>query len=176
MRLLFQLPLRQVEGFLRSLFELMGLVLDVADHTTLSRRGKMLKVSLRVPQKPGRIDLVIDSSGLVIFGEGEWVVAKPGGKGVRGWKKLHLGVDGGGVIVGQVLTDANVDDINVGVALVGDAPGKVRRVTGDGAYDSRALYDVDLSRGAKVVVPPVRTAQAGGRGCRLRDWRSPACA
>jgi hypothetical protein len=169
LRLLFKLPLRQVEGFLRSLFDLMGLVLDVPDHTTLSRRGKVLKVPLRVPQKSGRMDLVIDSSGLAIFGEGEWAAAKHGGKGVRGWKKLHLGVDGDGVIVGQVLTGANVDDGNVGVDLVGDVPGKLRRVTGDGAYDSRALYDAALSRGSRVVVPPVKTARTGGRGCRARD-------
>ena len=169
LRLLFRLPLRHVEGFLRSLFDLMGLTLDVPDHTTLSRRAKKLKVSLLVLQKPGRIDLVIDSSGLAIFGEGEWAAAKHGGKGVRGWKKLHLGVAGDGVIVGQRLTGASVDDGSVGVDFVDSVPGKIRRVIGDGAYDSRALYDAAISRGARVVVPPIKTAQTGGRGCRARD-------
>ncbi|MGK0521219.1 MAG: hypothetical protein ACJAUC_003931 [Planctomycetota bacterium] len=169
LRLLFNLPLRQVEEILCSLFDLMGLVLDAPDHTTLSRRGKVLKVPLRVRQKSGRMDLVIDSSGLAIFGEGEWAAVKHGGKGVRGWRKLHLGVDGDGVIVGQQLTDASVDDGNVGVDLVGRVPGKIRRVTGDGAYDNRALYDAATYRGAKVIVPPVRTAQVGGRGCRARN-------
>ncbi|MFT6082026.1 MAG: hypothetical protein ACJAQZ_004102 [Planctomycetota bacterium] len=112
---------------------------------------------------------MIDSSGLAIFGGGEWAAVKHGGRGIRGWKKLHLGVAGDGVIVGQVLTDANVDDANVGVDLVGSVPGKVSRVTGDGAYDSRALYDAASSRGAKVVVPPVKAAQIGGRGSRWRD-------
>jgi hypothetical protein len=163
------LPLRQVEGFLRSLFDLMGLVLDVPDHTTLSRRAKKLKVPLRVPKKLGRIDLVIDSSGLAIFGEGEWAAAKHGGKGIRGWKKLHLGVGGDGVIIGQRLTEANVDDGKVGVGFVDRVPGKIRRVTGEGAYDSRALYDAAISRGAKVVVPPIKIAQTGGRGCRARN-------
>jgi hypothetical protein len=171
--LLLQLPLRHAEGFLCSLFDMMGLALDVPDHTTLSRRGKKLKVSLRVPKKLGRIDLVIDSSGLAIFGEGEWAAAKHRGKGIRGWKKLHLGVDGDGVIVGQRLTDASVDDGNVGVGVgvdfVDGVPGKVRRIIGDGAYDSRALYDAAISRGAKVVVPSIKTAQTGGRGCRARD-------
>jgi hypothetical protein len=143
LRLLFQLPLRQVEGFLRSLFDLMGLALDVPDDTTLSRRAKKLKVSLRVPKKLGRIDLVIDSSGLAIFGEGEWAAAKHGGKGIRGWKKLHICVGGDGVIVDQRLTGASVDDGNVGVGVgvdfVDSALGKVCRVIGDGAYDSRAL-------------------------------------
>jgi hypothetical protein len=144
-------------------------VLDVPDHTTLSRRAKQLKVPLRVPKKLGRIDLVIDSSGLAIFGEGEWAAIKHGGNGIRGWKKLHLGVDSDGVIVGQRLTDASVDDSNVGVDFVDSVPGKVCRVIGDGAYDSRALYDAAISRGAKVVVPSIKTAQTGGRGCRARD-------
>jgi hypothetical protein len=169
LRLLLQLPLRHAEGFLRPLFDLMGLVLDVPDHTTLSRRAKKLKVPLRVPKKLGRIDLVIDSSGLAIFGEGEWAAVKHGGKGIRGWKKLHLGVDGDGVIVGQRLIDASVDDGNVGGDFVDSVPGKVCRVIGDGAYDSRALYDAAISRGARVVVPPIKTAQTGGRGCRARD-------
>jgi hypothetical protein len=169
LRLLFKLPLRQVEGFLRSVFDLMGLALDVPDHTTLSQRGKRLKVPLRLSRKLGRIDLVIDSSGLAIFGEGEWAAAKHGGKGVRGWKKLHIGVGGDGVIVGQRLTEANVDDGKVGVGFVDRVLGKIRRVTGDGAYDSRALYDAAISRDAKVVVPPIKTAQTGGRGCRARD-------
>ena len=169
LRLLLQLPLRHAEDFPRSLFDLMGLVLDVPDHTTLSRRAKKLNVSLRVPKKLGRIDLVIDSSGLAIFGEGEWAAAKHGGKGIRGWKKLHLGVDGDGVIVGQRLIDASVDDGSVGVDFVDGVPGKVRRVIGDGAYDSRALYDAAVSRGARGVVASTKTAQTGGRGCRARD-------
>ncbi|MGK0203360.1 MAG: hypothetical protein ACI9S9_002438 [Planctomycetota bacterium] len=163
------MPLRQVEGFLRWLFDLVGLALDVPDHTTLSRRGQHLKVSLRVPKQPGRIDLVLDSSGLAIFGDGERAAVKHRGRGVRGWKKLHLGVDRDGVIVGQVLTDANVDDASVGVDLVDRTPGKIRKVIGGGAYDSRALYDAVSSRDAKVVVPPIKTAQTGGRGCRARD-------
>jgi hypothetical protein len=81
--------------------------------------------------------------GLDIFGEGEWAAALHGGKGIRGWKKLHIGVDGDGVIVDQRLTDASVDDGNVGVGVgvdfVDGVPGKVCRVIGDGAYDSRAL-------------------------------------
>ncbi|MFT6080373.1 MAG: hypothetical protein ACJAYX_003918 [Planctomycetota bacterium] len=88
---------------------------------------------------------------------------------IRGCRKLHLGVDGDGVIVGQQLTGASVDDGNVGVDLGGGVPGKICRVTGDGAYDNRALYDAAAGRGAKVVVPPVKTAQTGGRGCRARD-------
>ena len=98
LRLLFHLPLRQAEGFLTALFVLMGLDLRVPDHTTLSRRGRHLDLSLRrVPKRAG-LHLIIDSSDLSIGGEGEWATAKHGHRGRRGWKKLHLGVDPTGVI------------------------------------------------------------------------------
>ena len=71
LRLLFKLPLRQTEGFLRSLIKLMNLDLTVPDHSTLSRRNASLNVKLKRVGKPnGRVDLVIDSTGLVIHGEG----------------------------------------------------------------------------------------------------------
>ena len=91
-RLLLHLPLRQTEGFLFSIFELMGLLLDVPDHTTLSRRSGHLVVPLRSRPNSDAIDLIIDSSGLAIFGMGEWAAVKHGGKGIQGWRKLHLGV------------------------------------------------------------------------------------
>ncbi|MFT5291024.1 MAG: hypothetical protein ACI82F_003100, partial [Planctomycetota bacterium] len=93
LRLVFQLPLRQAEGFLRILLSLMDLTLDAPDHTTLSRRSKGLEVDLKLvsPKKP--IHLIIDSTGLSIVGEGEWATAKHGKRGKRGWRKLHIGVD-----------------------------------------------------------------------------------
>ena len=78
---------------MRSVLTLMATGLDAPDHTTLSRRGQPLDVALdRVPTH-GPVDLVVDSTGLSVFGEGEWAKAKHGGRGKRGWKKLHLGVD-----------------------------------------------------------------------------------
>ena len=75
LRLVFGLPLRQAEGFLHSLFGLMGLDLPVPDHTTLSRRGKGLGVRLRRSGATGPIHLIVDSTGLSIAGEGEWAAA-----------------------------------------------------------------------------------------------------
>ena len=94
LRLLFHLPLRQAEGFLRSILRLMDLDLKAPDHTTLSRRGRRLMVDLRVDVTSGPVHLLVDSSGLAAFGEGEWAAAKHGGRGKRGWRKLHLGVGG----------------------------------------------------------------------------------
>ena len=52
LRLVFRLPLRQAEGFLRSVLCLMDVDLEASDHTTLSRRSRHLDVALhRVPAK-----------------------------------------------------------------------------------------------------------------------------
>ena len=97
LRLIFHLPLRQTEGFLHSLFGMMGIDLSAPDHTTLSRRGQHLPLTLsRVPNDE-RTHLIVDT-GLSIVGEGEWAAVKHGQSGKRGWKKLHLGVDRLGVM------------------------------------------------------------------------------
>jgi hypothetical protein len=168
LRLVFHLPFRQTEGFLVSIFELMGFPLDVPDHTTLSRRSRLLKLPLRAHSE-GPIDLIIDSSGLAIFGEGEWAAVKHGRKGVQGWKKLHLGVDETGIIVAQALTNSNVDDATTGVTLVDDVTKEIRTVIGDAAYDTRPFYGAAIDRGAAVVVPPIKTARIGRSQSPARD-------
>ena len=168
LRLLFHLPLRQAEGFVHSLFGMMGLALSAPDHTTLSRRGQRLDVRLRRVLTGQGLHLIIDSTGLSIVGEGEWAAAKHGGRGRRGWKKLHLGVDRSGVIVAHALTDATVDDATTAIALINVVDGHLASVTGDAAYDTIAVYDAAGARGATVVVPPIRTAQVSGRRARSR--------
>ncbi|MHC4515357.1 MAG: IS5 family transposase [Planctomycetota bacterium] len=168
-RLLLHLPLRQTEGFLLSVFELMGIHLDVPDHTTLSRRSGHLDLPLRLRREPGRVDLVIDSSGLAILGEGEWAAVKHGGQGIQGWRKLHLGVDETGVIVAQALTDANTDDATTGIALVDQVTDDIDTVIGDSAYDTRPFYAEAAGRRAKVVVPPMKNARVGDKQSPVRN-------
>ena len=168
LRLFFHLPLRQAEGFLTSLFRLMGLDLPAPDHTTLSRRGQLLDVPLRHPPRVKQLHLLIDSTGLSIFGEGEWAAAKHGGHGKRGWKKLHLAVDQTGAIVAQTLTDATADDALTGITLMEVVDGDVASVTADSAYDTIAFYNAATEHGTRVVVPPVKTAKLSRRGLRSR--------
>ena len=145
-RLIFHLPLRQAEGFLTSLFRLMGLDLPSPDHTTLSRRGQHLNVTLRHLPQEKQLHLMIDSTGLSMFGEGEWA-AKHGGHGKRGLRKLHIGVNRSGVIVAQALTDATTDDALTGITLMGAVDGNVASVTADPAYDTIAFYDAATEHG-----------------------------
>ncbi len=163
LRLVFRLPLRQTEGFLRSVLALLSSDLDAPDHTTLSRRSQCLAVRrLRIPAH-GPIHLVVDSTGLSIVGEGEWAALKHGGRGKRGWKKLHLGVVRSGVIVAQALTEATVDDATTGMHLMDVVAGDLASVTADTAYDTVAIYDAAGARSATVVVPPTKTAKVSRR-------------
>ena len=163
LRLLFHLPLRQTEGFLQSLFRMMGIELSAPDHTTLSRRGRLLDLTLRRVSPSKGMHLIVDSTGLSIVGEGEWAAAKHGGRGQRGWKKIHFGVDGSGVIVAHMLTEATVDDATTGIGLIEALDADVARVTADSAYDTIAFYETAAARGATVVVPPNKTARVSRR-------------
>ena len=141
----------------------MGLDLRSPDHTTLSRRGQHLDRRLRGGPRRAGLHLIIDSTGLSRAGEGEWATAKHGGRGTRGWKTLHVGVDHTGVIVAHALTDATGDDAPTGVELIEAVNDDIASVTADAAYDTVGFYDAAGARGATVVVPPTKTARVSRR-------------
>ena len=172
LRLVFHLPLRQTEGFVGSVLGLMGVLLDAPDHTTLSRRGQQLDVELRTPVSAGPIHIIVDSTGLEIVGQGQWAAAKHGGRGIRGWRKLHLGVDDAGIIWAETVTDSMTDDAGVVGDLLDQIDADVERFTADGAYDKRTVYEALTERGAAVVVPPSKTAVVSAKNtpaARARD-------
>ena len=144
----------------------MDLDLRSPDHTTLSRRGQHLNLTLRRVPRRIALHLFIDSTGLSMVGEGEWAAAKHGRRGRRGWKKLHLGVDQAGVIVAQALTDSAVDDASTGIGLIETVANSARTVTADAAYDTLAFYGTANTRGTTVVVPPAKTAKLSRRNPR----------
>ncbi len=114
LRLVFHLPLRQTEGFVGSLLRLMGLDLKAPDHSTLSCRGEHVEVPPLCRDHDGPIHVVVDSTGLKISGAGDWSSRKHRkGKGRRGWRKLHIGVDDNGLVVAALLTESRNDDASV---------------------------------------------------------------
>jgi hypothetical protein len=135
LRMLFRLGLRQTEGLVGSIFDLLGLDLAVPDHTTLSRRAVTLEV-VRSPSSTVPVHLLIDSTGLKLCGAGEWLIEKHGTTRRRSWRKLHIGVDAEtGQIVAAVLSTHDVDDASQVGALLGQIDGPVASFTADGAYD-----------------------------------------
>jgi DDE family transposase len=92
LRIVFHLALRQAEGFASSVLRLLGLDLPVPDHSILSRRGRTYanRRPRVIPDSP--LHLLIDSTGLKLFGKGEWNGEKHG-RARRSWRKLHVAVD-----------------------------------------------------------------------------------
>ena len=167
LRLLSHLPLRQAEGFLHALFGMMRLDLSAPDETTLSRRSQHLRRRLRSPVPPGEgLHLVLDSTGLSLVGAGEWATATHGGRGRRGWRKLHRGVDQSGVIRVHTLTGATGDNATTAFDLLTAGEGPLVRVTADAVSDTVAVYETATARGATVIIPPARTANVSGHGPR----------
>ena len=138
LRLVFNLSQRQAEGFLRSVLSLMDIDLEAPDYTTRSRRSKRLNVDLHRVTGDKPIHLIVDSTGLSIVGEGDWMAAKYGGSGRRGWKKLHLAVDRTGKIAAQALTHGCADDAKAALDLIDGIADDIASFTADAAYDTLA--------------------------------------
>lgn len=170
LRELFQLPYRQTEGLGRSLAQLMDVELKIPDYTSLAKRAAKLGVSLDVRRFKGAIDVVVDSTGLKVFGEGEWKMRKHGKSRRRTWRKLHLAVNPDTQeIVAETLTQNSCDDGSQVDPLLDQSPNPVRRFYGDGAYDKWKVYETLDERGTKAIVPPQRNAkvkQHGNSKCR----------
>jgi hypothetical protein len=156
LRAVFRLPLRQTEGLIGSILQLLGLNLPVPDHSTLSRRAETLEV-LRPKAGSEPVHLLVDSTGLKLCGPGEWLLEKHGSKRRRGWRKLHIATDADtGRIVAALLTDKDADDGGQVGALLEQFEGPVASVTGDGAYDRDDVYAEVTTQHpeAAVIVPP----------------------
>ena len=137
LRLIFKLPLRQVEGFVNSLFSMMELPLKSPDHTTLSRRNKTLRPTIS-PALCGKgpLDIVVDSTGLSIHGEGRWRQEKYGNHKRRGWRKLHIAVDNEGLVLSCSITDETRKDASQAPRLLKTVRSRIRSFTADGAMMS----------------------------------------
>ena len=158
LRAVYHLTLRATEGFALSLFELIEVDLPVPDYTTLCRRAVTVRITL--PKRAeGPLNLVLDSTGLKVYGEGEWKVRQHGYSKRRTWLKLHLAVDPQThEIQAAVVTDPGVTDAETAPALLEQVENPIRSAAADGAYDRREVYDALDRRSARALVPPRRDA------------------
>ena len=163
---IFHLSNRGVEGFVRSLFRIMKIDLPVPDHSTLSKRGKDLKVNLPKKTNPS-LNIVMDSTGLKIYGEGEWKVRMHGVSKRRTWRKLHVGANPeDGEIQAVLLTENNVSDDQAVKELLGQIEQTILDFAADGAYDKRKVYDNLNAHSPEVniLIPPRKNARIWKHG------------
>lgn len=157
LRAVFRLALRQTEGLIGSILQLLDLDLPVPDHTTLGRRAGTVALPAQPRATGGAIHLLVDSTGLKLCGPGEWRIEKHSTKKRRSWRKLHIGMDAAsGRIVAAILTDRAIDDAAQVGPLLDQVADPVAALLGDGAYDRTGVYAEMQARhpDAAVVVPP----------------------
>jgi len=175
-KVVYHLSLRAAQGFLSSVVELMMLTLPIPGYSTVSRRQGTLQRRLPIGSGSSPRHVVIDATGLKVYGAGAWHVWKYRAGRRRTRRKLHLGVDATTEeIVAVELTESRVHDSQRLPALLSQIPDPIGQVSGDGAYDTRACYEAVLQRGATPAFVPRRTARsratsapAGWRAARNR--------
>jgi len=155
----FRFALRQTQGIMISLMNLIGIELPVPHYTTLCRRAPGLNVILPRARKKKGLHLVVDATGLKVYGEGEWKVRKHGKSKRRTWSKVHLGFDEKtGEVKACVLTDNRGHEKNLLPTLLDEVSEPIDQVSGDGGYDYKTCYDAIADREAKAVIPPRKSA------------------
>ena len=165
----YHLPQRATYGLVCSLIQLMKLDLPVPHPTILSRRASTLEVTLPLQQNNQPLHVLVDATGLKVYGEGEWKVRQHGYSKRRTWRKLHLAIDArSGDILAAVATTNDLGDKQVLGDLLDQVEEKITKVTADGGYDYATCYEEIAKRKARAVIPPRRTAKLNPQDERFR--------
>ena len=161
LKAVFGLSFRALQGFTQSVLSLMKLPLEAPTYSCLCKRSAELNIKFRSKVRTtGFVDIVVDSTGLKVFGEGEWHAQKHHVKARKKWRKLHLAVDANTHdIVGAQMTLSNVTDGETLQDLISPLRRRIDRVSADGAYDSRRCYAEITEKGAIPVIPPRENAR-----------------
>jgi hypothetical protein len=160
LRHVFKLALRQLTGFVDSLLKLMGKILPVPEFSRLSKRATEPLARLSLPSLEQPSHVIIDSSGLKVFGEREWLETKYGKQYQRKvWRKLHIGINDQGEIIAKELTHHLTDDRACVDSLLHQAGIEhINELLADGGYDSHKIYQYSKAHQIKLVIPPPKHA------------------
>jgi len=161
-RVVYGCAFRQLQGLMRDILQLMRTGCQCPDYTTICRRARGVIVPFKVRRK-GPLHIVFDSTGLKVYGEGEWQARKHGFSYRRGWKKIHIAMCAETQqIVAASISDKDLHDSQAFPGLLNAIRGEVTEVIGDGAYDTRGCYEAIHRRGAKPIIPPRKGARIPG--------------
>lgn len=159
LRVLYKLPYRNCQGFVMSIFKLMGLAINTPSYSQICKRQSQIELSLKHKVK-GPIHAILDGTGLKIFGEGEWKVRQHGYSKRRRWRKLHIGIDAKSKeIVMAELTDNNIGENKLFKDLLNQYEPGCYRIGGDKAYDSFECQEEVARRGAESAIPPQKKSR-----------------
>lgn len=165
----FNLSLRSLEGFARSIFKSMKLNLTIPSYTQICRRAKRLHKKIKILSKQKAEHIILDSTGLKVYGEGEWKVRTHGKSKRRIWRKFHVGIDAvtQDFVVCELTTHSE-GEAKPAERMLSRIPGEIKTVRGDGAYDPNVVRKKIYEKGARAIIPPPRHASIKGA---TAGWR-----
>lgn len=170
-RQVVKLALRQTEGFMTSIARIMGAAIAIPDFSCISKRTVKLPVILLTKaMKPGSV-VIVDSTGLKVYGKDEWHQEKHAVPARRTWRKLHLAIDEHHNVLACELTTPEVGDSTATADLLAQITTPFDAFIGDGAYDGEPVAAAVLSKQpqAKIIIPPHKTAVISEAGDTQRD-------
>lgn len=159
---MFGLGLRQATGLAESLLRLARLDWTVPDYSTLFQRQKTLSVAITARPISAGLDLLIDSTGVKMLGEGEWKTKKHGADYRCQWRKVHLSIDAQTLEIRAIeITDNAIGDAPKLPELLAQIPAgePLYLVSADGAYDTKACHEAIAGRQAAAINPTRRNAK-----------------
>ena len=176
LKALFKLSYRATEGFLRSLITLLGLKIRCPDYSLLCKRQKTLSIPKhRKASSSEPLHIVVDSTGLKVYGEGEWKVRQHGHSKRRVWRKLHIAINSETQSIESfVLTDLGTQDCEAFPELVEQIDGAIDTVAADGAYDRFSCYEEAEQRSFTLISPPQHNARTSEERPRNKKKASAA--
>jgi hypothetical protein len=155
----YHVALRQTQGLMMSLLRLLGVDQPTASYSTLSRRTSGLGVVLPRQKASEHLHVVIDATGLKVYGEGEWKVRQHGISKRRTWRKLHLAFDEASQeVLACEVTDGNRQEKIVLPKVLAQIAEPIDQASLDGAYDFMSCYEDLSQRQARIVIPPRQNA------------------
>lgn len=170
-RQVFHLPLRQTEGFMNSLAGIMKVDITIPDFSSLSRRSiKLPQHTLTKAMEPGSL-VIVDSTGLKVYGKDDWHQEKHDVAARRTWRKLHLAVDENHQLLACELTPPEIGDPTAIPDLLAQIDTPFDTFIADGAYDGEPISQAVLNHqpDAQVIIPPHKTAVRSATGDSQRD-------
>ncbi len=158
----YKMPYRMLEGFARFFFEQFK-KMKIPTYSLTCKRAKRLSTKLPELSSCRPKTIIVDATGIKVQGEGEWKVKVHGKGRPRKWIKLHVAIDERTQeIVGEMSTEATVDDGKAFPKVVQQVRGHPKLVIGDGAYDDRDVRDLIREKGGKSLIPPPSNAVCHG--------------
>lgn len=160
LREVFGLTYRQTEVFGRSLVRLMDADVAIPDYTSLQKRAAKMEIMLNSKPKREPIGIVADSTGLKVYGKGEWKTHRHGASKRRQWRKVHIGIaPQTGEIVAEESTGNDNHDADEVEPLLAQVAAEVNTLCGDGAYDQWKVYQTLAEREVVPVIQPRKNAR-----------------